>query len=256
MNNKMKKTIYYLAFLALATSCAQTKTKLETTDALIKVKIDTIAADTSLSTVMYIEDVLECVDLQGLEKKYGAKNIIKIDSIESGEGSFETTKLFGNTDQAVDIYWQDGHKFKQIQDVVVKGRLDENAKLKKNSPWVSKLGLRIGMKMSEVIALNGKAFTITGIGWDLGGNVVSWEGGKLANKNVNIRFNDYSDDMGGLKVAEYNTIIGDREFDTKHPIIQKLNPTVDEFSVYKTFEFTPELGQKMTKEVEKKQIKR
>ena len=166
------------------------------------------------------------------------------------------TKLYGNTDREVDIYWQDGHKFEQIQDVVVKGRLDENAKLKSNSPWVSKLGLRLGMKLSEVIALNGKTFTITGIGWDLGGNVVSWEGGKLANKKTNVRFNDYSDNMGGLKEAEYNTIIGDREFDTKHPVIQKLNPTVDEFSVYKTFEITPELGQKMTKEVEKKQIKR
>ncbi len=248
----MKKTIYYLAFLALTTSCSQTKTTLETTDTLIEVN----GTDTSRSKVMYIEDVLACVDLQGLEKKYGIKNIVKIDSIESGEGSFETTKLFGNTDNEVNIYWQDGHKFKQIQDVVVRGKLDENAKLKKSSPWVSKLGLRIGMKMSEVIALNGKTFTITGIGWDLGGNVVSWEGGKLANKNVNIRFNDYSDNMGGLKEAEYNTIIGDREFDTKHPAIQKLNPTVDEFSIYKTFEITPELGQKMTKEVEKKQIKR
>ncbi len=252
----MKKIIYYFSFLVLITSCSQTKTTIETKDTLIEVKIDTIATDSSTSKVMYLEDVLECIDLQGLEKKYGAKNIVKKDSIETGEGTFETTKLFGNTDEEVDIYWQDGHKFKQIQDVVVKGKLDENAKLKNNSPWVSKLGLRIGMKMSEVIALNGKTFTITGIGWDLGGNVVSWEGGKLANKNANIRFNDYSDNMGGLKETEYNTIIGDREFDTKHPVIQKLNPTVDEFSVYKTFEITPEMGQKMTKEVEKKQIKR
>ena len=252
----MKKIIYYFSFLVLITSCSQTKTTIETKDTLIEVKIDTIATDSSTSKVMYLEDVLECIDLQGLEKKYGAKNIVKKDSIETGEGTFETTKLFGNTDKEVDIYWQDGHKFKQIQDVVVKGKLDENAKLKNNSPWVSKLGLRIGMKMSEVIALNGKTFTITGIGWDLGGNVVSWEGGKLANKNANIRFNDYSDNMGGLKETEYNTIIGDREFDTKHPVIQKLNPTVDEFSVYKTFEITPEMGQKMTKEVEKKQIKR
>ncbi len=252
----MKKTIYYLSFLALATSCSQTKTTLETTDTTTITKIDTVTTDSSISKTMYLEDVLECIDLQGLEKKYGAKNIVKIDSIESGEGTFETTKLFGNTNKEVDIYWQDGHKFKQIQDVVVRGGLDENAKLKKNSPWVSKLGLRIGMKMSEVIALNGKTFTITGIGWDLGGNVVSWEGGKLANKNVNIRFNDYSDNMGGLTEKEYSSISGDREFDTKHPAIQKLNPTVDEFSVYKTFEITPELGQKMTKEVEKKQIKR
>jgi len=252
----MKKILYPIVFLTIITSCTQTKTTVETTDTSIIAKIDTVATDSLVSKVMYLEDVLECINLQGLERKYGAKNIVKIDSIESGEGTFETTKLYGNTDREVDIYWQDGHKFEQIQDVVVKGRLDENAKLKSNSPWVSKLGLRLGMKLSEVIALNGKTFTITGIGWDLGGNVVSWEGGKLANKNANVRFNDYSDNMGGLKEAEYDTIIGDREFDTKHPVIQKLNPTVDEFSVYKTFEITPELGQKMTREVEKKQIKR
>lgn len=252
----MKNTLYSIVFLGLISSCTQTKTSIETTDTTIVTKIDTVATDSSVSKVMYVEDVLECVDLQGLEKKYGANNIIKKATFETGEGSFETTKLFSDTDKEVHIYWQDGKEFKQIQDVVVKGKLDENAKLKKNSPWVSKLGLRLGMRMSEVIALNGKTFTITGIGWDLGGNVVSWEGGKLANKNANVRFNDYTDDMGGLKEADYNTIIGDREFDTKHPAIQKLNPTVDEFSIYKTFEITPELGQKMTKEVEKKQIKR
>ena len=246
--------IVFISFCILG--CTQTKTTIETSDTTIITKIDTVATDTVVSKVMYVEDVLECVDLQGLEKKYGANNIIKKATIETGEGSFETTKLFGDTEKEVQIYWQDGKEYKQIQDVVVKGKLDENAKLKNNSPWVSKLGLRLGMKMSEVIALNGKTFTITGIGWDLGGNVVSWEGGKLANKNANVRFNDYSENMGGLKEAEYNTIIGDREFDTNHPAIQKLNPTVDEFSVYKTFEITPALGQKMMKEVEKKQIKR
>lgn len=252
----MKRIFYFIAIISLGTSCTQTKTTIETTDTIIKTKIDTIATDSSISKVMYIEDILECTDLQGLENRYGTNNIIKKATIETGEGSFETTKLFADTDKEVQIYWQDGKEYKQIQDVVIKGRLDENAKLKNTSPWVSKLGLRLGLKMSEVIALNGKTFTITGIGWDLGGNVVSWEGGKLANKNANVRFNDYSDNMGGLKEDEYNTIIGDREFDTKHPAIQKLNPTVDEFSVYKTFEITPELGQKMTREVEKKQIKR
>lgn len=248
---------YYLPlFLGLVFSCTQTKTTIETTDTTIVTKIDTVGTDSSVSKVMYVEEVLECVNLKGLEKKFGTDNIIKKAIFETGEGSFETTKLFADTDKEVHIYWQDGKEFEQIQDVVVKGKLDENAKLKVNSPWVSKLGLRLGMKMSEVIALNSKTFTITGIGWDLGGNVVSWEGGKLANKNANVRFNDYSENMGGLKEAEYNTIVGDREFDTKHPAIQKLNPTVDEFSVYKTFEITPALGQKMTKEVEKKQIKR
>ena len=91
----MKKIIYYFSFLVLTTSCSQTKTTIETKDTLIEVKIDTIATDSSTSKVMYLEDVLECIDLQGLEKKYGAKNIVKKDSIETGEGTFEITPEMG-----------------------------------------------------------------------------------------------------------------------------------------------------------------
>jgi hypothetical protein len=122
------------------------------------------------------------------------------------------------------------------------------------SPWTTKLGLKPGMTLKDVIALNGKTFTITGLGWDLGGNVVSWEGGKLADKDINIRFNDYSTNSGGLSETEYAQISGDREFDVKHPSIQKLNPIVDQVSVYHKPDFDKELGNKMYKDVEEKQM--
>ena len=105
----MKNHINFLILLAVLTAC-QTKTaKVETTDSS-RIITDTLAADIPKANVMYLEDVLECVDLQGLEKKYGATNVKKDGIIETGEGSFDATLLFPGTEKEVEIYWQDGKK--------------------------------------------------------------------------------------------------------------------------------------------------
>ncbi len=252
----MKKIFYSIALLLVISACSKDKTSQNSADTVNVTSTDSVATDILKSEVLYLENVLQCTDLEGLEKKFGKENVVKKAVVQSGEGTFEATKVFSNTEKEVEIYWKDGQEFKQIQDVVVKSQVSKDGQINVKSPWESKLGLRLGMKMSEVVAMNAKTFTITGLGWDLGGNVVSWEGGKLANKNVNIRFNDYSDNMGGLTEKQYESISGDREFDTKHPSIQKLNPVIDQLSVNKRFEITSDLGKKMTKEVERKQIKR
>ncbi|PWK17023.1 hypothetical protein LV89_04577 [Arcicella aurantiaca] len=252
----MKKLFYSLAFVGMLVACSEKKNTTENLDSINAVQSDSSANKISKSEIMYLEDVLQCVDLKGLEKKYGAENVKKDTTVTTGEGDFKTTMLFPGTAKEIEIYWKDGEDYKKIQDVLVKGGFSRTSDATPSSPWESKEGLRLGMKMSEVIALNGKTFTITGLGWDLGGNVVSWEGGKMANKNISIRFNDYSNNMGGLSEKDYSSISGDREFDTQHPAIIKLNPIVDELSVYLKPDISPELGQKMTKEVEKKQIPR
>ena len=76
----------------------------------------------------------------------------------------------------------------------------------------------------------------------------------FSDKDINIRFNDYSTNSGGLSETEYAQISGDREFDVKHPSIQKLNPIVDQVSVYHKPNFDKELGNKMYKDVEEKQM--
>jgi hypothetical protein len=248
----MKNHINFLILLTALAAC-QTKTaKVETNDST-KITVDSVATDAVQTGIMYLEDVLQCTDLQGLEKKYGKTNVKKDGTIETGEGSFEATLLYPGTEKEVEIYWQEGKKYKKIQDVVVKADIDENGKAKTLMPWESRLGLKLGMTLADIVKSNGKSFTITGLGWDLGGNVVSWEGGKLADKNVNIRFNDYSDNMGGLNENEYSAITGDKEFDVSQPSLKKLNPTVSELSVYLNLEIDEDLGQKLTKEVEKKQ---
>jgi hypothetical protein len=253
----MKKVFFNITIFILLTSCSQKQTQTDNKDSIIKVVAspDSTNNDMNNEEILYLEDVLQCVDLQGLEKKFGKENVKKDAVVQTGDGQFKATKIFPDTDQEVEIYWKDGQEFKVIQDVMVRPRMGRDESLIIKSPWSSREGLKMGMKMSEVVALNGKTFTITGIGWDLGGNVVSWEGGKLDKKNVSVRFNDFSEDRGGLTEQEYSSITGEREFDTAHPAIKKLNPTVDQLSVYKKPAIDAALGQKMTKEVEKKQVK-
>lgn len=215
-----------------------------------------VVSQKKIEKSMYLEDVLTCINLEGLEKKYGKENIKKESKIESGEGVFEVTKLFPDTEKEVLIYWKIKEKFRQIADAMVMVKYGRDEKESFSKEWIAKSGIHLGMKLSEVVALNQKAFTITGLGWDLGGSVVSWEGGKLANQNLHVRFNDFSGNNGGLTEEEYKQISGELEFDVSHPSLKKLNPVVDQLSVSAKITLDPTTGKKMGAEVERKQIKR
>jgi hypothetical protein len=46
--------------------------------------------------------------------------------------------------------------------------------------WVRGDGVRIGLDIHALAALNGRSFVLTGFGWDYGGTVVDWNGGAIA----------------------------------------------------------------------------
>ena len=50
-----------------------------------------------------------------------------------------------------------------------------------DSQWRLGTGLRPGMTLAEVVALNGAPVSFYGLGWDHGGTVQDWHGGALAN---------------------------------------------------------------------------
>ena len=53
--------------------------------------------------------------------------------------------------------------------------------------WRDANGLHPGMSLAELIALNGAPVSFYGLGWDYGGVVQDWRGGKLANAvDVNV----------------------------------------------------------------------
>ena len=50
-----------------------------------------------------------------------------------------------------------------------------------DSLWHAASGLRTGMTLAELVALNGAPVSFYGLGWDYGGTVQDWHGGNLAN---------------------------------------------------------------------------
>ncbi len=50
-----------------------------------------------------------------------------------------------------------------------------------DSNWHDASGLRTGMTLAELVALNGAPVSFYGLNWDYGGTVQDWHGGKLAN---------------------------------------------------------------------------
>jgi hypothetical protein len=54
--------------------------------------------------------------------------------------------------------------------------------------WQLPYNLKVGMPITEMENINGTAFKVLGFGTDGGGLVLDWQGGKLANAKVSVRF--------------------------------------------------------------------
>lgn len=80
------------------------------------------------------------------------------------------------------------------------------------SPWKSTAGVSVGTTLRELEALNGKPFYLLGFGWDYGGTVVDWDGGKLDGHLIVLAF----DTGDGQPSAE---IVGDRELRSDNPAL-------------------------------------
>jgi hypothetical protein len=100
--------------------------------------------------------------------------------------------------------------------------------------WQSSGGIKVGTRLSELTAMNGKPFTVSGFGWNYGGNVLSWEGGALAKLDCNgrlvvtldgerVRAGEYAVKLTAEEVRSFS---GDRPIPTSNAALEKLDPRV------------------------------
>lgn len=155
------------------------------------------------------------------------KAAIKDDEIELDEGMLEPATLVypGAPSETLAIAWKDGHP-REI--FICFGHRRGACK------WETRSGIRMGTRLSELERMNGRAFTISGFGWNYGGNVISWEGGKLARLDCGarlvltldgdrVRGGDYTVE---LSPEERHSISGDRPISSSMAAFHKLNPGV------------------------------
>lgn len=191
-----------------------------------------------------LNEVLACGDLAGLVKKYGKESLIADTTWVIGDDSLRGSILYPNSNRQVYVYYRDG----QIVDVTIVGNASE---------WKTDSGLLLGMPLQSVQAINQKNFTLSGFNWKHAGSVVSWEGGKLMGDSTLghlASFSNATNQHDGISDAEYQQISGETEFDVRHEVIQKLNPSLDLISLVRPFIPNKEEGKNMSKRISDSQI--
>lgn len=90
-------------------------------------------------------------------------------------------------------------------------------------------GLRIGDPMEKAIAANGRAFTLWGFGWDYGGYVSDFNGGKLESMpggcELDLRFDLEID------IEAPTALLGDRAIQSSDPQFAKAKTRVSELGL-------------------------
>ena len=149
---------------------------------------------------------------------YGAANVRSGD-VHFAEGLSEPgAVVFPDApEDRIEVFWRDAATRTNPRVIRVTGR---------QSRWRTRDGITIGSDLKAIERTNRRPFRLLGFGWDYGGTVMSWGAGQLALLDatpcrVRIRLTPPE----GLAFKE---LIGERQFSSGHPAMQKLNPRVYE----------------------------
>jgi hypothetical protein len=161
-----------------------------------------------------------------LAKRFPA-DAVEDDQIELDEGMLQAATLIDKNDpsRTLAISWTPAGTPKQV--FVCWGQRRGTCR------WQTVEGIRFGTRLTELEALNGGPFTIAGFGYSYGGNVLAWDGGKLARAGCKGRLvlTLEGERSGGrytvpMTNEELRSIRGDRPIPSGTPAFRKLNPRV------------------------------
>jgi hypothetical protein len=138
--------------------------------------------------------------------------------VELGEGETAPgTVLFaGDSLRRVEVLWHDTVAHAHPARLVLRGR---------QSHWHLPAGISLGTSLRELEQRNGRAFTLTGFGWDYGGAIVNWAEGALAAQLPGVQL--YLDPgPAQYSTPTYHEVLGDRDYSSGSPAMQALDPQV------------------------------
>ena len=165
---------------------------------------------------------------QDLINEFGAANV-KESAIDVGEGMTEPGTIIFPDDatKTAFILWRDPSKRNSPSSITIRN---------KGTIWKTNKGITVGTTLKDLENLNGKPFMLLGFGWDYGGTVMHSNGGRLVELGIMTSKGQESRtlilrlDSGTAPVftSDYETVLGDRDFSSGNPAMQKLNPRVEE----------------------------
>ena len=155
-----------------------------------------------------------------LVRMFGAANV-KEARIPLGEGETApgTVVFPGDKKRRIEILW---NSKKLINTVSITG---------KSSLWHTADGISLGTRLSKLEELNGKPFSFSGLGWDYGGNILSWEQGRLEKKLKGMWPTLGSDDDNPTPPSDFQAILGDIKVRSNNPSARRVKISVSQIRV-------------------------
>jgi len=158
--------------------------------------------------------------LADIEAAYGKANVVTGD-VPGPEGTtMIATTVFGDdADKSFTVYWWDEEKHAHISGFTVPA--------KDSAPG----GVKLGMGIADVEALNGEPFTLSGFFWDYGGSA-GFDSGKLSGLAGGCVLNlQFSPSLDPLPEELSNAISGDRELRSDMKDVRAAKPLVEAITV-------------------------
>jgi hypothetical protein len=155
------------------------------------------------------------------------------DSIYGAEGDVLIgTTLYKDTADQLQILYQDSAQRQHPELVLIRPYVtdaDGNS-LSNGKPtrWSTANGVHIGMSLKELEQCNGKPFRLWGFGWDYGGSVANWQGGRFdmgTQTMLSVTLAPPST-LSPAQTRALATVSGDGEFMSTNPSMQLLGPVV------------------------------
>lgn len=179
-----------------------------------------------------LDKLLDIGSEEELIKMFGKKNVV-YDTVFGLEGDIMvTTILFPESPNQVVFHWSDIENRKNASLISHSAYYDaKKEKYITNSRWKTKYGFSVGTPMMTVVELNGQPIEFYGFGWDFGGAVNNYNGGKFENQRFSIMLSPISwlTEDGYLDSGD---VSGDGEFSSNNPTAQKMNLVVVEISIF------------------------
>ncbi len=136
--------------------------------------------------------------------------------VDQGEGFVcKGSRIFFGNGESLELTWLDAETRSGVEAVHVKGRR-----------WNTTEGVRLGITLKELEAINGAPFKIAGFGWDYSGAITSWEGGRLDSLTgrAGLSLIPKREDYSRVPAEELEPVMGDGVVSSAHPAMQQLNP--------------------------------
>ena len=149
--------------------------------------------------------ITKTTSLAELQKLFGKNNLKDdIDLGPEGGDSIPVTKVYPDKSKEIIVFWAKKGYHKRVVFVEC---------YQSKSPYYTTDSLKIGSTLKKLLQVNGGKINFSGLGWDYGGYISSYNNGKLDKSKINLQL--YS------KEGVSNKLMGEIQLHTDMPLVKK-----------------------------------